>query len=457
MLNKIADFIAINNLLSKEQLHLVALSGGADSVALLLVLHRLGYSLEAVHCNFHLRGEESDRDETFVKDLCNTLNIKLYIAHFDTVTYSELHHISIELAARNLRYDYFERLRKDVGAATVCVAHHIDDQVETVLMNIVRGTRLQGLVGIKPMSGCIVRPMLCVSKQEILAFLDKEHQSYVTDSSNLEDDATRNMFRHHVVPLLKTINPNVEQGILRLSEYINNVSVFYHQYVHEKLQNLCNYQDNGITIHLHKLLQEDRWPHLLFELLIDKGFNHTQIQQCIHMVQQMGRQSGTGTFVTTKTFLSSNYEVYVERNMIAVYPVLPHFNDFRLPDTGTYQLPNGMKISVEYEEKKDGFIVSKDRHVACLDATFIRFPLMLRGVKNGDRFTPFGMSRSKLVNSYLRDRKMSLYHKRSQLLLEDVNGKILWLINERIDQHYRITEGTQRMLIVRIMPSSPSK
>ena len=143
--------------------------------------------------------------------------------------------------------------------------------------------------------------------------------------------------------------------------------------------------------------------------------------------------------------------------MIAVYPVLPHFNDFRLPDTGTYQLPNGMKISVEYEEKKDGFIVSKDKHVACLDATFIRFPLMLRGVKNGDRFTPYGMSRSKLVNSYLRDRKMSLYHKRSQLLLEDVNGKILWLINERIDQYYRITEGTQRMLIVRIMPSSPSK
>ena len=457
MLNKIADFIASNDLLSKEQLHLVALSGGADSVALLLVLQRLGYRIEAIHCNFHLRGAESDRDENFVKDLCNTLGIKLHIAHFDTITYAEAHHLSIELAARNLRYDYFERLRKDVGAACVCVAHHTDDQVETVLMNIVRGTRLQGLVGIKPLSGTIVRPMLCVSKQEILDFLEKQHQTYVTDSTNLEDDATRNLFRHHVVPLLKTINPNVEQGILRLSEYMNNVSAFYRQSMDEKLRHLCQYQDNGITIRLHHLLQQERWSHLLFELLIDKGFNHTQIQQCVRLIHQMKKNGMTEQSVTTKTFLSSDYELYVEHNTIAIYTILPHFNDFRLPDTGTYQLPNGLKIRLEYEEKKDGFFVPKEKHIACLDATSIRFPLMLRSVKDGDRFTPFGMNKSKLVNSYLRDRKVSLYHKRSQLLLEDADGKILWLVNERIDQHYRITEGTQRMLLVKIMPSVLSK
>ncbi|MGN0221680.1 MAG: tRNA lysidine(34) synthetase TilS [Prevotella sp.] len=449
MLDRIADYIASHALLHKDCLHLVALSGGADSVALLLALHRLGYTTEAVHCNFHLRGEESDRDESFVKDLCNTLGIKLHIAHFDTVTYSECHRMSIELAARNLRYDYFERLRKDVGAASICVAHHIDDQVETVLMNIVRGTRLQGLVGMKPISGNIVRPLLCVTRQEIIGFLDKEHQTYVTDSTNLEDDATRNMFRHHVVPLLKTINPNVNQGILRLSEYMGNVSAIYRQCVEDKLSQLCLHQEGGIVINLSRLLQERHWDQLLFEFLIDKGFNHTQIEQCIHSVLQTDKNVRSEKSATTKTFLSSDCELYVERDTIALYPILPHFNDYRLPDTGTYQLQDGKKVNLEYKEKTYDFIIPKQRDFACLDASSIRFPLVLRRVKDGDRFMPFGMNRYKLVNSYLRDRKVSLYRKRCQLVLEDGNGNILWLVNERIDQHYRISESTKWMLVVR--------
>ncbi len=449
MLDKIADFIATHSLLDRDGMHLVALSGGADSVALLLVLHRLGYTIEAVHCNFHLRGEESDSDESFVKDLCNTLGIQLHIAHFDTVTYSECHRLSIELAARNLRYDYFERLRKDVGAASVCVAHHIDDQVETVLMNIVRGTRLQGLVGMKPISGTIVRPLLCVTRQEIIRFLEKEHQTYVTDSTNLEDDATRNMFRHHVVPLLKTVNPNVEQGILRLSEYMGNVSAIYRQYVADKLSQLGRQQEGGVVISLPRLLQEQHWRQLLFEFLIDKGFNHTQIQQCIRLAFQTDKDGVSDKSATTKTFLSPAYELYVERDTIALYPILPHFNDYRLPDTGTYQLPDGTKISLKFEEKTDGFIVPKDRHIACLDAAAVHFPLVLRRVKDGDRFMPFGMDRFKLVNSYLRDRKVSLYRKRSQLLLEDGSGNILWLVNERIDQRCRVSDSTRKILVVR--------
>ena len=449
MLDKIADFIATHSLLDRDGMHLVALSGGADSVALLLVLHRLGYTIEAVHCNFHLRGEESDRDESFVKDLCNTLGIQLHIAHFDTVTYSECHRLSIELAARNLRYDYFERLRKDVGAASVCVAHHIDDQVETVLMNIVRGTRLQGLVGMKPISGTIVRPLLCVTRQEIIVFLEKEHQTYVTDSTNLEDDATRNMFRHHVVPLLKTVNPNVEQGILRLSEYMGNVSAIYRQYVADKLSQLGRQQEGGVVFSLSRLLQEEHWRQLLFEFLIDKGFNHTQIQQCIRLALQTNKDGESDISATTKTFLSAAYELYVERDTIALYLILPHFNDYRLPDTGTYQLPDGTKISLKFEEKTDGFIVPKQRDIACLDAAAVHFPLVLRRVKDGDRFMPFGMDRYKLVNSYLRDRKVSLYRKRSQLLLQDVSGNILWLVNERIDQRCRVSDSTRKILVVR--------
>ena len=188
MWNKVADFIAKQGLLTPEGLHLVAVSGGADSVALLLVLKQLGYHVEAVHCNFHLRGEESDRDETFVKSLCSEQDVILHLTHFDTKEYAAIHQVSIEMAARALRYHYFEQLRQDIGAETVCVAHHRDDAVETLLMNLMRGAGIHGLTGIHSKNGFVVRPLLGVSRDEIEDYLRQQEQSYITDSTNLEPD-----------------------------------------------------------------------------------------------------------------------------------------------------------------------------------------------------------------------------------------------------------------------------
>ena len=182
-MERVAAYIQKEGLLSREGLHIVALSGGADSVALLLILHRLGYRIEAAHCNFHLRGEESDRDETFVKSLCKEHNIPLHLIHFDTAEYASLHQVSIEMAARELRYRYFEQLRHDIGAETVCVAHHRDDAVETLLMNLLRGSGIHGLTGIRPQNGYIVRPLLCLSRQEVEAFLREAGQPFVNDST----------------------------------------------------------------------------------------------------------------------------------------------------------------------------------------------------------------------------------------------------------------------------------
>ena len=189
VINKVSGFIGKHQLLSRDGLHLVALSGGADSVALLLILLRLGYRVEAVHCNFRLRGSESDRDEQFVKDLCEKNGVALHLIHFDTTEYASLHQVSIEMAARELRYGYFRQLCQDIGAETVCVAHHRDDTVETLLMNMLRGSGIHGLTGIRPRNGQIVRPLLCVNRQDIELFLHSIGQSHVTDSTNLEVQA----------------------------------------------------------------------------------------------------------------------------------------------------------------------------------------------------------------------------------------------------------------------------
>ena len=223
MWSKVADFIAKHQLLSRDGLHIVALSGGADSVALLLVLKQLGYRIEAAHCNFHLRGEESDRDEAFVCQLCAEQNIPIHRAHFDTRDYAALHKVSIEMAARELRYGYFHQLRQDLGAETVCVAHHRDDAVETLLMNLMNGSGIHGLTGIRPKNGAVVRPLLGVSRADIEEFLHSIGQSFVTDSTNAVDDVLRNKIRLHLIPLMQQILPKSSETIAKTAAYMKEV------------------------------------------------------------------------------------------------------------------------------------------------------------------------------------------------------------------------------------------
>lgn len=214
-------FASVHELFVYGGKYIVALSGGADSVSLLFVLkhleHELGIDVEAAHCNFHLRGAESVRDEEFCKQLCGRLDVPLHLIHFDTQAYADLHRVSIEMAARDLRYGYFENLRRDIEAQDICVAHHRDDSVETVLLNLVRGTGLRGLRGIQPRNGNIIRPLLSLSREDIVQYLDALGESYVTDSTNLHNDVKRNKIRLDVMPLLRELNPSVSQSIFESS------------------------------------------------------------------------------------------------------------------------------------------------------------------------------------------------------------------------------------------------
>ena len=439
MLNKVAAFIAGNRLLDREAKHLVAVSGGADSVALMLVLRRLGYDVEAAHCNFRLRDAESDRDEQFVVKLCQEQSVRLHLIHFDTKTYAELHQVSIEMAARQLRYGYFEQLRQDIGAGMVCVAHHQDDAVETLLMNLVRGTGIHGLTGIRPRNGHVVRPLLCVSRAEIVGFLDSIGQSYVTDSTNLVPDVVRNKLRLEVLPLLRTINPAVSANIVKTARRMAEVERVFNQSVESALSTL--FTDN--TVDIQQLLEQPSPEYLLYELLPPRGFTPTQVEQ---LYDCLGGQTG-------RVFQSETHEVAIDRGRIVVEKRRTQPAPLRIPETGTYCFGD-VKFRFGIKEGRE---VSKSPDCATLDADVLKFPVTIRPVQTGDRFCPFGMKGSRLVSDYLTDRKRTIFEKRRQLAICSADGLIAWLVGERTDQRFAVGDATRKVLSITIVKNDKTE
>ena len=423
------------HLLRKEGKYLVALSGGADSVFLTHVLHRLGYAIDAAHCNFHLRGEESDRDEAFCKNLCERLGIALHIVHFDTKTYADLHKVSIEMAARDLRYNYFEQLRKDIGADGICVAHHMEDSVETILMNIIRGTGLNGLTGISPRNGYILRPMLNVTRKEIELYLDACGEEYVTDSTNLEAVALRNKIRLEVMPLLKIINPSVCEDIAKMSVRLTEAS----KVMDAAMQNAANRVCNDNIIDTGKLLNEVSPEMVLFHILSPYGFQPAQIENI---------SSSLTCLKTGSTWKSDSHELLFNRGSLIIEKINnPETREYKIPETGTYNLGDGLRISVKMVDIDDGFVIPKTSDTVAVDAEKVRFPLTIRHAANGDRFIPFGMKGSKLISDYLTDKKKTLFEKRQQRVITDAEGRVVWLIGERTDNRFRITGQSKKAVI----------
>ena len=426
MLSKVKDYIKKHKLLSLSDLYIVALSGGADSVALLLLLDEMGYKVHALHCNFHLRGEESDRDERFCEDLCLKKNIPFHRIHFDTLMYAETHKMSVEMAARELRYRYFEQLRKDIGAEAICVAHHQDDTVETVLLNLVRGTGLRGLTGIQPRNGAILRPLLCVTRTEIEAYLATKQQDYVTDSTNLETDFVRNKIRLQVVPLLRQLNPAVSENIVRTAEHLTEAQ--------KVLDAVVDTYKGSNQLDLCALQQVGSAEYIVFEWLKQYGFNGSQVQQVI--------SAETGSIFSSPT----GYEVLKDRGRLLVEPTIMAFTPIRIPEEGTYVLPDDRRLNV----RRSNPFVSKDSHEATLDARQLRFPLTVRRVEEGDWMIPYGMTGRKLLSDLMTDLKMSLFDRRRQLVVVDAQGAVVWAIGLRTDHRCRVTDATQEVIAIKI-------
>ena len=429
MWSKVERYINKHKLLNTSELYIVALSGGADSVALLLLLKNAGFNVHAAHCNFRLRGAESDRDEVFCVELCHRLGVELHRVHFDTREYAELHKVSIEMSARELRYKWFEQLREDIGAAGVCVAHHRDDSVETVILNMVRGTGVHGLVGIRPRNGYILRPLLCVSRDEIEGFLTSCGQKYITDSTNLEDEATRNKVRHHIIPELQQLNGKALENILRMTERMAAVEELLDAY---KAQTIVR-KENGIVIRKLDVLND----YLLYELLADYGFNSAQASQICDSM----RADSVGS-----VFSSADYDLLVDRECLLVEPHLEPMKPFVIPETGTYILDEKHKIRVE----SGAFEVSKDPLVATLDASKVHFPLTVRRAEEGDWMVPFGMSGRKLLSDMMTDLKKSIFDKRKQIVVTDNQGVIIWAVGLRVSQNVAILSNDLLVPVLRL-------
>ena len=440
MKKKVADFIGKHGLLSREGLHLVALSGGADSVALLLILKDLGYHIEAAHCNFHLRGEESNRDEEFVKNLCLKQAIPFHVIHFDTNEYAALHQVSIEMAARTLRYGYFRQLREDIGAEKVCVAHHCDDAVETLLMNLMRGSGVHGLTGIRVRNGEIVRPLLNVSRQEIEDYLHSIGQDYVMDSSNLVDDVLRNKIRLNVLPLLEQINPNVAENIGKTARFMQEAEKVIEAAMDQQKSELIKTVAETEMVSIQNLLQLPSPELFLHEWLSQKGFNTTQVEQLQEHLEG----------VSGRIFETQDYTLLIDREKLVLAPRKEPIKSIRIPEDGRYRLDEDLCIEIKTTEN---ISISKSDYCITIDKAKINFPLTVRPIENGDAFFPFGMTGRKLVSDYLTDRKCSIFEKQRQLVVTDSEGQIIWLVGKRTDNRVRVTEQTHEVLQIALIKS----
>lgn len=417
---KVREYIQKERLLSLQDKVLVALSGGADSVALLRLLVSAGYACEAAHCNFHLRGEESNRDEQFVRQICKKYAVPLHVIHFDTIGYATGKHISIEMAARELRYAWFAEIKKECGATVIAVAHHQDDSIETILLNLIRGTGIHGLLGIRPRNGDIVRPLLCVNREEIIRYLDRISQDYMTDSTNLEDEYTRNKIRLRLVPLMEEINPSVKDSLAETSNHLAEVARLYDYGIKEGKSRVVD--EKGI--HIPKLLREAAPQALLFEILHPLGFNSVQIENIFTLLQG---QSG-------KQVSSKEWRVIKDRK----YLLLGKIENVK-EETPPFRL-----IYTEHAYTPD-FTIPKEKEIACFDADKFKGKISLRKWETGDTFIPFGMKGKKKISDYLINRKFTLHQKEQQWVL-CCNDQIAWLVGERTDNRFRIDENTQKIV-----------
>ena len=430
MRHKVERFIHEHCLLENGDKVLVAISGGADSVALLVVLQRLGYNCEAIHCNFHLRGEESNRDEQFTKELCERLGVVLHTVHFDTKEYAQEKRISIEMAAREQRYAAFEEHRLTTGAKAIAVAHHRDDSAETMLLNLTRGTGIKGLRGIQPRNGRIIRPLLCVGRDEITGYLERRGEKYVTDSTNLTSDYTRNKIRLEVIPKLAEINPSIIATLAATAQRISDAEKIYSHAIKEAVKRVMQ----GDIISIEKLGKEIAPATVLHEILSPLGFNSAQIENIALSMNSEG----------SKQFHAAEWSVIKDRGQLMIVAKTSVDREERvLPQEGTVVTTYGTLTITHAAFNGE---IPRERNVACIDADRVCLPLTLRNTRQGDRFAPFGMRGTKLVSDYLTDRKKSIVEKQTQLVITDAMGNIVWLVNERPAEQCSIDKKTKTII-----------
>lgn len=433
MHKKFESNILKNQLFSKKDSLLLAISGGIDSVVLAHLFKKAGFNFSLAHCNFKLRGKDSDADEAFCKALAKDLDVKFYVQAFDVETHCKENKVSVQMAARELRYGWFNDLIKKNKLNFLVTAHHANDVVETIFINLLRGTGIKGLKGIPEKKGNIVRPLLHFTKEEINAFAKKEKISHRADKSNLETKYERNLLRLEVVPKLKKLHPNLEQIFLNNVANFKEEAEIVNEFVTEKTKQLVAKKGTQVVIDKLKLKKEKHLQTLLHHILEPFGFNFSQINDIRTNLVENGE--------TGKLFFTSSFTLTIDRELIILKPSSDKASEpIQLNSLNDLKTSRFIKLSEIKEFKSiqnNELIVEKNKLI---------FPLTIRQKKTGDKFRPFGMKGFKLISDFLKDQKLNAFEKENCRLLENGNGDIIWVMGHRSDDRYKIETKKNNLL-----------
>ncbi len=454
----------------KQELRLVphqtqwvlAVSGGVDSVVLADLCHHAGFQFVIAHCNFQLRGDESIRDENFVRSLGERYNEEVLVKHFDTKAYAEANKSSIQVAARELRYGWFEEVisdellvmsdkhkqqslvSKDLQLTTynlqlfLATAHHADDNIETLLLNFFRGTGISGLHGILPKQGNIIRPLLFAKREEIVAYAKENNLSWVEDSSNASDKYSRNFVRHQVMPLMKTIYSQVDDNLLGNIERFKEIELIYSASIQQTKSKLIEVKGNESHIPILKLKRQTPLKTIVFEIIKDFGFAATQTEEAIKLLD-----AANGSFMA-----SASHRLIINRNWLIIAPLQPEEALNIIIEEGIKNIAYaGGTLSFE-TTPADNTHLPTDATIATLNADEIRYPLLLRPCKQGDYFYPLGMLKKKKLSKFFIDQKLSKTDKERVWVIES-DKRIVWVIGLRIDNRFRIKPTSKKQLTIK--------
>lgn len=441
MLEQFLVHIKKHNLISPTDQVLLAISGGVDSMVMLHLFQQAGYSIGVAHCNFQLRGEAADGDELFVIQTCKALRIPVFTKRFNTAEYAEQKGVSIQMAARELRYNWFNTVLQMHDYTLLATAHHLDDTVETILLNWTKGAGLEGLMGIPVKNQAIIRPLLFASRKEIETYAQNHNITWREDESNASDDYQRNFIRHQIIPKLKEINPSLEKTVQSgLEKLYNDLDLISHDIESWRRQYLSV---DGATVQLSKrgFVQHKNKPHLLWRIINKYGFNREQAED---IVRSMNSQPG-------KLFLTDTHKLVIDRENLVLTKIEEDLPEIHISPWQEYVVRGPLKMTIE---QQTAVTITDSPWEAYLDADKISFPLTWRNWQVGDAFYPLGMADRKKVSDFLIDSKVSRAEKDFVTVLES-KGEIVWVVGHRIDNRFKLEDNSQLVLRLSVEPHFP--
>lgn len=441
MLQKFLAYIAEKELFSTNEKVLLAVSGGIDSVVMLRLFADAKLNFGVAHCNFGLRGEESDADEKFVHKLARKAGVPFHVKHFETEQFAEDHKLSIQMAARDLRYNWFEELADSEGYTYIALAHHKNDILETMLLNLTRGTGIAGLHGIVPKRGRFIRPLLFAEKDEVYAFVADKQIIWREDSSNASTKYYRNKIRQEVIPPLQELNPNLPHTIQQTAEKVGAVERFFYAAADALRKEALRREGPDWLLAMEPILTTSEPALFLSELLNPWGFSYAQTRELLVVYQQEGTVSG-------KVFDSPTHRLNIDRKQLVISA--KNLQEYQSLEFEEEESPVQYgSLQLEWETKEaEGYAINPDRMVAALDKDKLSFPLKIRPWKAGDWFCPLGMNKKKKLSDFMIDQKIPLNLK-ERVRVVSSGDSIVWVLGYRIDDRFKLTDKSREVLEVK--------